>query len=93
MPLITLTLEVIRLAVDPDYLVEARCSSCHVLITVDQPDVELRERLLGVCPECRAWFLIDVTSGIMIRLPHQDTLRGVEPSSPHDASFIVHPGR
>ncbi len=91
MPSIHFTLDVIKLEVDPSHSMDARCSACHEPLTVHQPDVESPDRLLGVCPECRVWFLIDATVGVMIRLPHQETLRDTLPSSPPRSLCSVHP--
>jgi hypothetical protein len=92
MPSIQFALDVIKLAVDPSHPTEARCPACQELLTVHQPDVELPDRLLGVCPECRVWLLIDATVGVMIRLPHPGALRDALPTSPPGASRSVHPG-
>jgi hypothetical protein len=75
MPLRRLTVEIVRLDTAPDAYPGLRCPSCDDLLAVHQPDVELPDRLLGVCAECRAWFLIDSAVGVMARLPDRDALR------------------
>jgi hypothetical protein len=37
----------------------AQCGVCHCPVTLFQPDPQVPERLLGVCPECRTWSLLD----------------------------------
>ena len=39
--------------------------------------VESPDRLLGICPECRAWFLVDISSGVMVRLPDRAALQEI----------------
>jgi hypothetical protein len=75
MPLRRLTLEFVRLDTAPDGRPGIRCPSCHDLLAVHQPDIESPDRLLGVCVECRAWYLIDSAVGVMARLPDRDALR------------------
>jgi hypothetical protein len=75
MPSIYLALDVIRLTADPNHSIEARCPTCHEPLAVHQPDVELPDRLLDICLQCRAWFLVNISSGVMIRLPDPDALR------------------
>jgi hypothetical protein len=77
MPSINLALDFCLLAADPELLSGLPCLGCHDLLTIHQPDVESPDRLLGVCPECRAWFLVEATSGVMVRLPDQDALREI----------------
>jgi hypothetical protein len=67
--------DVVRLAIDPADPSGVRCTGCHEALAVHQPDVERPDRLLGVCPECRGWFLLDVALGTIVRLPDQDALR------------------
>jgi excinuclease UvrABC ATPase subunit len=77
MRLITLSLGVVRLETDPDHQSDRRCPSCQEEFGFLQPDVESPDRLLGVCPECRGWFLVDSSSGVMVRLPDQAALREI----------------
>jgi hypothetical protein len=45
------------------------CASCQGFVDVHQPDVDRPDRLLGACPECGAWYLIDHEAGVMLPLP------------------------
>lgn len=79
---ICLALDFGRLAADPNQLYEVRCPSCHDLLEIHQPDIESPDRLLGICPKCRAWFLVEADCGVMVRLPDQDALREIQHPSP-----------
>jgi hypothetical protein len=52
-----------------DDLSRVRCSRCQSSLDLHQPDVERPERLLGMCEDCRSWFLMAIDEGFMIRLP------------------------
>jgi hypothetical protein len=75
MPSRDLTLKFVRLVTDPDSPLGVECPSCRDLLTVHQPDVEGPDRLLGVCPACHDWFLIDASVEVIARLPHWDVPR------------------
>lgn len=66
---IILSLDLIRFLSDPDNPHIVECPSCVDPLTLHQPDENLPDRLLGICPECRAWFLIDGASEVMVKLP------------------------
>jgi hypothetical protein len=70
-----LALDIIRLVVAPDDLSRSRCPACLDALTLHQPDEMLPDRLLGTCGECHAWFLIDATAELMVRLPDEQALR------------------
>jgi hypothetical protein len=72
---ICLALEIIRLHPDPQAPSEVACAGCRGDLVVHQPDAQVPERLLGTCPCCSAWFLIDTAAAIMVRLPDEDALR------------------
>jgi hypothetical protein len=77
MRLITLALGIVRLETDPDHRPELRCPGCHRELALHQPDVQSPDRLLGACRECRDWFLVDLSSGVMVRLPDQAALHEI----------------
>jgi uncharacterized protein YbaR (Trm112 family) len=93
MPSVRLALDFSRLLTDPDHLPAILCPDCQDLLTIHQPDIESPDRLLGVCPECRAWFLVEDTHGIMVRLPDQDALREGYRLSSSGASYSDRLGR
>jgi hypothetical protein len=72
---ILLSLDLIRLTSDPDHPLVVQCASCHDSLVIHQPDEDLPYRLLGTCPECRTWFLIDGAMEVMVKLPDENTLR------------------
>ncbi len=41
----------------------ADCPNCANLLDLHQPDPQLPDRLLGICPRCKTWFLIDIEVG------------------------------
>ena len=51
------------------------CTGCGEVLDLHQPDVEQPDRLLGICPECRTWFLIDHEAHMMLALPDVRALR------------------
>ncbi len=72
---IHVTLGRIRLNDSPSGVLQVRCPQCHEGLAMHQPDDQLPDRLLGICLECRAWFLIESDAKFMVRLPDRDTLR------------------
>jgi hypothetical protein len=73
--IITFALEVIRLPADPADLSAVACPGCHESMEVLQPEPGRPGRLLGTCPSCSAWYLIDAVGAVMCRLPDADALR------------------
>jgi hypothetical protein len=45
------------------------CPKCGRALDLHQPDMDLPDRNLGTCGDCKAWFLIDYGSGVMLLLP------------------------
>jgi hypothetical protein len=43
-------------------------------MTLHQPDLNLPDRLLATCGECRAWYMIFLGPGLMIRLPDEGAI-------------------
>ena len=35
------------------------CPNCEAPLTLHQPDLELPDRLLATCDECKSWYLSD----------------------------------
>lgn len=52
-----------------------RCPACEAHLRVHQPDERSPDRLLGTCPACSAWYLIDAGAEVMCRLPDERALR------------------
>lgn len=51
---------------------EVLCACCQGVLDRHQPDDERPERLLGTCPRCSSWFLIDAAARVMYLLPDLD---------------------
>ena len=45
------------------------CPSCGCLLTLHQPDLELPDRLLATCDDCKSWYLT---------IPERGTLRSIQ---------------
>jgi hypothetical protein len=56
-------------APEPEGRPDVRCTGCRAPLELHQPDPYQSERLVGTCPRCGAWYLIDLTVRIMARLP------------------------
>ena len=54
---------------------ELECSRCESSLHIHQPDEQLADRLIGTCPDCLAWYLIDASTGLMALLPDEADLR------------------
>jgi hypothetical protein len=72
---ITLDLEFRRLEAGRDDQEGLGCPTCHERLSLHQPDVDSFDRLLGICPTCGGWFLVDFSPGVMVRLPDMAVLR------------------
>ena len=63
------------------------CLNCSSPLSLSQPDVELSERLLGICEQCKHWFLIDMVpeqgEGTMVRLPEAQFIRSLAQGNSH----------
>lgn len=70
-----LSLDVIRLQADGEAPLEIVCTGCQEYMVIHQPDDERPDRLLGTCPSCSAWYLINPAADVMVRLPDEDALR------------------
>jgi hypothetical protein len=68
-------LDLIRTSIDDRSFDQIECIRCKSFVHVHQPDEELTDRLLGTCPECFAWYLIDAARGLMALLPDETDLR------------------
>ena len=53
---------------------EVVCVRCQSTLERHQPDEEQPDRLLGTCPGCGAWYLIDLVTAVMIALPVSELL-------------------
>ncbi|MFO0954329.1 MAG: hypothetical protein U0835_24860 [Isosphaeraceae bacterium] len=49
---------------------EVNCSHCQGVLDRHQPDSDQPSRLLGTCPDCGLWHLIDAAAGTVLRIVH-----------------------
>ncbi len=77
MRFISVNLGFLRLGADRDHHPGLQCPSCDHGLMLHQPDVESPDRLLGICPACRGWFLAEMNPGVMIRLPDPAVLEEI----------------
>lgn len=70
----TITWNVTALKISDDGLETPCCRDCEAPLNVHQPDEDRPEHLLGTCPRCGAWYLIEVgkgtTGAFMFDLPN-----------------------
>jgi len=69
------SLDLIRTSLGGRSLDELECSRCESSLHIHQPDEQLVDRLIGTCPDCLAWYLIDASTGLMALLPDETDLR------------------
>jgi hypothetical protein len=65
----------VPMTIDAESLAEVECPECDAILCIHQPDEQLADRLLGTCPDCFAWYLIDAEVGLMVLLPDETNLR------------------
>jgi hypothetical protein len=70
---VTVSLELISFSISHDDQPELRCKHCGEDLVLHQPDGQFPGRLLGVCPACRGWSVMDLMpdkdEAIMVLLP------------------------
>jgi hypothetical protein len=69
------SLDLVHTSTDTELLAELECARCGATLWIHQPDEQLAARLLGTCPDCHAWYLIDAETGLMALLPDETDLR------------------
>jgi hypothetical protein len=57
---------------------EVLCAQCQTVLDLHQPDPEQPDRLLGTCPDCGTWHLMDPQAGVMYRVPDLWARTGTE---------------
>lgn len=76
MATISLNLDLFDMSLERDGASGSRCPRCRRPLALHQPDPDWPDRLVGTCEECRIWFLIETATGLMVRLPGEQELRG-----------------
>jgi hypothetical protein len=64
-----LSLYVVSLPSSREAISRVGCPNCQCELSVHQPDLELPDRMLGTCPECKSWYLMDWVEGVMLLMP------------------------
>jgi hypothetical protein len=68
--------------------VRTRCLNCSLPLSLLQPDLDSPDRLLGVCEQCKHWFLIrliaDHSKGLLCRLPDIEFVRELSCEEPSE---------
>jgi hypothetical protein len=86
-------LELLRFPSPPVGAVRACCLHCSTPLALHQPDSDSPERLLGVCEQCKHWFLIDLlpkkSEGVMVRLPDTKVIRELSRENPSDGISLL----
>ena len=85
---VTANLEILRFPTPFASSVGANCLNCSWPLSLSQPDLNSPERLLGVCEQCKHWFLIDLipeqSEGIIARLPETQIIRSLSHENPRE---------
>ena len=66
-PVIRKTVEVTTYPLT-EHLVKT-CPACGDPLDIDQPDQAKPDRLLAVCCQCSAWYVVDAMAGVMTLIP------------------------
>jgi hypothetical protein len=86
-------LDVLRFPVTVERSAAALCLNCSSPLSLTQPDLKSPDRLLGVCEQCKHWFLIDLipdmTEGIMCRLPPIEVIRSLSHENPSEGISLM----
>jgi len=54
---------------NPNQFEEVPCARCGSYLVIHAPDPDVPDRMLGVCGDCHAWYLMDCAESKMMRLP------------------------
>jgi hypothetical protein len=82
----TITWTVTALRFSDEGLETPSCRNCRTPLNVHQPDEDRPEHLLGTCPHCGAWYLIELgkekTEAFMFDLPNVTLVHALKASEP-----------
>ncbi len=85
-------LDVLRFDLGVERSARARCLNCSRPLSLSQPDLSSPDRLLGICVQCKHWFLVDLipdmTEGFMCRLPDVEVIRSLSHENPSDGISV-----
>lgn len=88
-------LDVLLFPIPPDRPDGAACLNCDALLSLSQPDIDTPERLIGVCDQCKHWFLIDLLpdegEGIISGLPDLQVIRNLSSQGPEHEISVQSP--
>ena len=92
---ISANLDLLRFPKPVDELPDTLCLKCASPLFLSQPDPDLPDRLIGVCRECKHWFLIDLIpdlgEGIISTLPEVQVIRNLSHEGLREAISIMSP--
>jgi hypothetical protein len=76
----SISLTVAHLWTPSDSFCRVTCFSCDIGLELQQPDPGAPHRLLGICPGCQHWFILDLLpdadEAVMVLVPEaRDFLR------------------
>lgn len=75
---VNLTLAASRQPFRPELPLAVGCAACGTTLDVHQPDLGRPDRLLGICEDCGAWYLmscrVDRFDTVVLQLPEDDTI-------------------
>ncbi len=62
------------------------CLRCSCPLSLLQPDLDLPDRLLGVCRQCKHWFLVELladrSEAIILALPENQVIQELSLTAP-----------
>jgi hypothetical protein len=83
-------LDVLKFPSAVEHRIAAQCLTCSLPLSLFQPDLNSPERLLGICEQCKQWFLVDLipdlTEGVLWRLPDIEVIRQLSFDSPSEGT-------
>jgi hypothetical protein len=76
-----------------DELCKSTCMSCGSSLDLHQPESEVPDRLLGTCPQCQRWYILDFITdeAVIVSLPEAEVfLKIVRPLDGHRTQHLPH---
>jgi hypothetical protein len=64
---------------DLDNCYQVECPKCLAPLVLHQPDIDSPDRMLAICGDCHAWYLLDDVDGVMAQLRELSDLRCSQP--------------
>ncbi len=71
----------------------AHCLDCSEPLSLSRPDLQPPVRLIGICEQCRHWYLVDLvpdlSAGILCRLPDIEVIRSLSHENPSKGLSVM----